>query len=117
MKMKLLKETIKELIKESATETQGVFWRVQPAGRNLFGHQSRLAFDKVAGIFAFADPRQLFDTYTWIHVRKNVNAYEMISFLGEVTDEPPDSEGVVVKPERVLTREPLVTWLDRVMET
>lgn len=87
------------------------FYRVQPTGKSLDTHTSGLAYDKVPGLFAFEHPDQLFDTYTWLHVRKAPEQYEMIRFLGKVVDRPADSEGVVVKPDKVLQRTPLVDWL------
>jgi hypothetical protein len=106
--MKLLKETIRAMLKEDA---QDVFWRVQPKGKGVLDHTSGLAFEKVDGIFAFTDPSQLFDTYTWIHVRKSVDDYEMVTLTGTIVDRPDDSEGVVIRPEAVLSREPLGSWL------
>lgn len=107
--LKLLREFIREALHEASTPE--IFYRVQPKGKSLFGHTSGLAYEKVPGVFAFTDPEQLFDTYTWIHVRKSLSNYEMVKFRGRVIDRPDDSEGVVVEPESELERLPLEQWL------
>jgi len=88
-------------------EPLGVYYRSQPVGKDLFGHTSGLAYEKVPGIFAFEDPSQLFGTYSWIHMKKNLDNYEMIKFLGKLVDKPADSEGVVVEPKQVIQKVPL----------
>ena len=35
----------------------------------------------------------------------------MIEFFGRVVDRPADSEGVVVKPERINSRTPMSQWV------
>jgi hypothetical protein len=89
-----------------------VFYRVQPKGKSIHTHTSGLAYEKVPGIFAFDDPAQLFDTYTWLHVKKNINDYELIKLLGKEVERPPDSEGVVVQPKQVMERIPLKEWVE-----
>lgn len=84
-----------------------VFYRANPIGKSLFGHTSGLASEKVSGIFAFEDPNMLFDTYSWIHMKKNPENYELVTFKGKLVDRPADSEGVVVEPEEVLSKMPL----------
>ena len=112
MKVKLgrLRALIREALLAEDVDS-GTFYRVQPNGKDVFGHISGLAYEQVPGIFAFTDPQQLFDTYTWIHVKKKVSDYEMVTFQGTVVERPEDSEGVVVKPERVIDRMPLEDWL------
>lgn len=110
MRLGRLRKVIREALREVAEN--GTFYRVQPTGKDVFGHTSGLAYEKVKGIFAFTDPEQLFDTYTWIHVKKKINEYEMVTFHGTVVDRPEDSEGVVVAPQKVIKREPLKSWLD-----
>jgi hypothetical protein len=80
-------------------------YRVQPAGLSLEGHVSGLASEKVQGIFAFegdgTDLSALLDTYTAIHVAREVRAgkaYEIVTFLAAVVARPADSEGIVVTP-------------------
>lgn len=90
------------------------FWRVQPKGAKLFGHKSGLAYEKQEGIFAFEDPLLLFDTYTWIKVKKNLDAYEMVVFEGRVLARPEDSEGIVVHPLRERSRMPMRRWLETI---
>jgi hypothetical protein len=87
------------------------YYRVQPKGKSIHTHQSGLAYEKVPGIFAFEDPNTIYDTYTWIHIQKNINNYEIIKFLGELVDRPSDSEGVVVKPEKILERIPMKAFV------
>lgn len=65
------------------------------------------------GIFAFDHPEKLFDTYSWIHMKKNPDNYEMIIFKGKLIDKPTNSEGVVVKPEEILDKVPLRDWARR----
>jgi len=91
-----------------------VLYRAQPKGRGLAGHTSGLAYEKVNGIFAFETPEQLFDTYSWLHMRKNIDDYEMITFLGQIVDRPVDSEGVVVNPVRIISRIPLRKFVEQV---
>ena len=90
------------------------FWRVQPNGASLFGHRSKLGAVAVEGVFAFTDPKLMFQTYTWIHVKKRPQNFEMVSFAGEIVAQPEDSEGVVVEPQNELSREPLVNWLSSI---
>lgn len=89
------------------------FYRVQPNGKQLFGHRSKLADVPVAGIFAYKNPETLFDNYTWLHFRKRLKEYEMVEFDGVVVDAPEDSEGVVVAPKRELKRTPMLKWLEQ----
>lgn len=89
------------------------FFRVQPKGRSLFGHTSKLASDPVRGLFAFEDPAMLFETYTWLHVKKHISSYEMVIFEGRIIERPADSEGVVVQPIQELSRLALRDWLDQ----
>jgi hypothetical protein len=85
-----------------------IYYRVQPKGADLFNHQSGLGAEKnLGGVFAFEDPEQLYDTYTWNHVRKNLGDYEMVEFRGEPVARPEDSEGIVVKPTEELRRRPM----------
>ena len=87
-------------------------YRIQPKGKELIGHTSGLAYEKVPGIFAFERPEQVFDTYTWLHIRrKGLKDYEMVEFLGKVVDRPANSEGVVVQPIQVLSRTPMTEWI------
>ena len=44
-----------------------VFYRVQPKGKELLTHTSRLAYQTVPGVFAFERPETL-HTYTWLHI-------------------------------------------------
>lgn len=97
---KLAQEAVAELPEEASQ----VFYRAQPKGKDLFGHTSGLAYEKVPGIFAFEEPDKLFDTYSWIHMKKNLDNFEMIKFLGKLIDKPADSEGVVVEPEEILEK-------------
>lgn len=89
-----------------------LFYRVQPKGKELKGHTSNLgSYQQVPGVFAFQDPQQLFDTATWLHVRKNLPAYEMITFTGTEVERPADSEGIVVEPHIIVSREPMTEWV------
>ena len=90
-----------------------ILYRAQPIGRSLTGHTSGLAHEKVNGIFAFEEPEMLFQTYSWLHMRKNMDKYEMITFLGKVVDRPADSEGVVVIPGRIVSKVPLREFAER----
>lgn len=92
----------------TTTET---LYRVQPTGRAIKGHTSRLGAEPVAGIFAFRSAETLFGTVTWLHVRKNLADYEMVRFVGRVTDCPDDSEGVVAQPITEGVRVPMTEWL------
>ena len=84
-----------------------ILYRAQPKGKSLTGHTSGLAHEKVNGIFAFEDPEMLFQTYSWSHMKKRLDEYEMITFLGKIVDRPADSEGVVVIPGRIISKVPL----------
>jgi hypothetical protein len=98
-----------------ANANLSTYYRCQPKGKSLLTHTSGLAYEKVPGIFAFEDPTDLFDTYTWLHIRKRLSEYEMVRFVGELVDRPADSEGVVVKPVSILSRTPLEVWVRAVM--
>lgn len=105
-----------ELFEELSTEKDNplhTFYRAQPKDKDLFGHTSGLAFEKVPGIFAFENPETLFDTYSWLHMKKNLDNYEMIKFKGVLIDKPADSEGVVVKPQQILEKIPLEEFAKR----
>lgn len=88
-------------------ESNEIYYRVQPKGTDLFNHTSGLGYEKVNGIFAFEDIRDLFNTYSWLHMKKDIDNYEVISFFGDLIDKPINSEGVVVKPEIILNKMPL----------
>lgn len=87
------------------------YYRAQPNGLSLFGHRSKLGSDPVHGIFAYEDPSVLFRTYSWLHIRKRLPQYEMLTFEGKLVDRPEDSEGVVVLPTREISRIPMSQWL------
>jgi len=106
---KLAQETIPEVPKENSQ----IFYRAQPKGKDLFGHTSGLAYEKVQGIFAFEEPDKIFDTYSWVHMRKNIDNFEMIKFLGKLIDKPIDSEGVVVEPEKIIDKTPLRDFIQQ----
>jgi 2'-5' RNA ligase len=93
-----------------STQNTEIFYRAQPKGKDIFHHQSGLAYEKVPGIFAFEKPDKIFETYSWLHMRKNINDYEMIIFKGELIERPEDSEGVVVKPEQIISKIPLIDF-------
>lgn len=86
------------------------YYRFQPTGKALQGHTSGLAYEKVAGIFAFTDPCMVLDTYTWCHISKHADQYELVCFEGTLVDAPADSEGVVVLPITETYRIPLTAW-------
>jgi hypothetical protein len=99
------------LLPDGQATTGERYWRVQPNGRSLFGHSSKLGAEPVRGLFAFANPETLFDTFTWIHVRKRIDSYQMVEFEGFLATCPDDSEGVVVIPAIEVERVPLADWL------
>lgn len=109
----LFHKLAQEIVGELPEEDSQIFYRAQPKNRDLFGHTSGLAYEKVPGIFAFEDPSMLFDTYSWIHMKKNLDNYEMITFEGKLIDKPADSEGVVVKPEQIIEKVPLRDFVQR----
>lgn len=96
-----------EMFQKMAENTSEIFFRAQPIGKDLFNHTSKLAYEKVPGVFAYKDPRKIFETYSWIFMKKKIDEYEMIKFMGTLIDSPDDSEGLVVKPERILEKIPL----------
>jgi len=98
-------------------ERPRTLYRVQPIGTSIFGHSSGLAHRRMAGIFAFEDPHKLFETYTWLHIRKRLDEYELVEFVGTVVDRPADSKGVVAIPSRLVRRTPLRQWVQGVPAT
>ena len=91
-----------------------ILYRCQPKGRSLIGHTSGLGSEKINGLFAFEKPEMIFKTYSWIHMRKNIDDYEMITFLGKIIDRPADSEGVVVIPTEILSKVPLKEFASKI---
>jgi hypothetical protein len=87
-------------------------YRFQPVGKSLHGHTSGLGAEKVAGIFAFTDPSKVYDTVTYLHMkRQGLEKYELVKFRAHVVDRPEDSEGVVVRPSRGEgSRTPMHVW-------
>lgn len=59
-----------EQLSNPHTAPSDIFYRAQPIGKDLFSHTSGLAYEKVPGVFAFEDPAKIFDTYSWIHMKK-----------------------------------------------
>lgn len=106
----LKKAELFEKLAESLMAEPQIFYRAQPKGKSLFHHTSGLAYEKVPGIFAFENPEKIFDTYSWVHMSKNPDDYEMITFKGKLVDRPADSEGVVVKPEQIIEQVPLTDF-------
>lgn len=96
---------------DTTTMPKTLYYRTQPNGLSLFGHRSKLAYTEVGGIFAYEDPSTLFRNYSWLHIRKRLPQYEMLTFEGKLVDRPEDSEGVVVLPTREISRTPMIQWL------
>lgn len=89
------------------------YYRVQRKGRSIFGHESSIVSKdvKLPGVFAFEEPSQLFQSVTWLRVRKSPAEFEMIVFNGHLVFRPEDSEGVLISPTKELVRVPLNEWL------
>jgi hypothetical protein len=87
-------------------------YRFQPVGKSLHGHTSGLGAEKVEGIFAFTDPSKVYDTITFLHMkRQGLQNYELVKFRAHVVQRPEDSEGVVVRPSRGEgSRTPMAKW-------
>jgi len=100
-----------QFVDESGATSENIrpvrFYRVQPKGLGVLGHKSKLGAEPVEGVFAYENPETMFGTYSWKYISKRLPDYEMVEIDGRLIDRPPDSEGVVVEPSRVVRRTPI----------
>jgi len=93
-------------------EPEQVYYRVQPTGKSIFGHTSKLGTEplKERHVFAYKEPGKYAETVTGIHTLKKPDDFEMVGFHGKGEYQPEDTEGFGVQPTKELGRVPMRQW-------